>query len=58
MFKDLLINLLLDNVAVPCDVAKDLIDRADTNGDGRITLREFYQSYRDFKARLDYYGRL
>lgn len=54
-----LLNLLLDNVALPCDVAKELIDLADKDGDGRITLREFYRTYReDFKGRLDYYGRL
>ena len=43
MCKETLLNLLLDNVALPCDVVKDLIDRADTNGDGQITLREFYE---------------
>lgn len=49
MCKETLLNLLLDNVAVPCDVAKELIDRADLDGDGRITLREFYKIYRMWK---------
>ena len=49
MCKDLLLNLLLDNIALPCDVVKDLIDRADLDGDGQITLREFYKIYRMWK---------
>lgn len=49
MCKETIINLLLDNVAIPCDVAKGLIDRADLNGDGQITIREFYQIYRRWK---------
>lgn len=50
MCKETILNLLLDNIAVPCDVAKDLIDKADLDGDGKITLREFYQAYRMWKA--------
>ena len=49
MWKDLLLNLLLDNIAIPCDVAKDLIDRADTNGDGQITMRELYDAYKRWR---------
>ena len=49
MIKEILINLLLDNIALPCDVAKDMIDRADTNSDGLITLRELYGIYREWK---------
>lgn len=47
--KETILNLLLDNIAMPCDIAKDLIDRADANGDGKITLREFYKVYRMWK---------
>lgn len=43
---DWLLNLLLDNVAIPCNIAKELIDTADTDGDGRITMRELYYHYR------------
>ena len=49
MWKDLLLNLLLDNVAIPCDVAKDLIDRADTNSDGKIMMRELYDAYKRWR---------
>lgn len=49
MCKDTIINLLLDNVAVPCDVAKELVDRADLDKDGLITLRELYRIYRMWK---------
>lgn len=49
MCKETLINLLLDNIAVPCDIAKSLIDKADLDKDGQITLREFYKIYRMWK---------
>ena len=49
MCKQVLLNLLLDNIALPCDVAKELIDKADTNKDGLITIRELYQIYRKWK---------
>lgn len=46
MIKEFLINLLLDNIALPCDIAKALIDKADLDKDGMITLREFYTIYK------------
>ena len=49
MIKEFILNLLLDNIAMPCDVAKDMIDLADTNSDGQITLRELYGIYRVWK---------
>lgn len=49
MCKETIINLLLDNIALPCDIAKELIDKADTNKDGSITLREFYNIYKRWR---------
>ena len=49
MCKDAILNLFLDNIAVPCDTVKDLVDKADANNDGLVTLREFYEVYRRWK---------
>lgn len=49
MIKDLLVNLLIDGLAVPTETVKALIDKADANGDGLITLKEFYHAYRMWK---------
>lgn len=47
--RDLLVNLLIDGLAVPTETVKDLVDKADANGDGLITLREFYKAFRKWK---------
>ena len=49
MLRDLLVNLLIDGLAIPTETVKALIDKADANGDGLITLKEFDHAYRMWK---------
>lgn len=44
-----LVNLLLDNVRVPTDTLITLVNEADTDGDGFITMRELYDRYREWR---------
>ena len=43
---DWLLNLLLDNLRVSTDTLKSMVDEADTDRDGHVTMRELYDRYR------------
>ena len=49
MCKDYLINLLLDNMRVPTNTLIALVEKADTNKDGFISMRELYDAYREWR---------
>ena len=46
---DWLLNLLLDNLRVSTDTLKSMVDDADTDRDGFVTMRELYDRYRMWK---------
>lgn len=47
---DWLLNLLLDNLRVSTDTLKGMVDEADTDKDGFVTMRELYDKYRRWKG--------
>lgn len=47
--RDFFLNLFLDSLRVPTDTLKGLVDDADADQDGFITLRELYAIYRKWK---------
>lgn len=47
--RDFFLNLFLDSLRVPTDTLKDLVDVADADQDGFITIRELYAMYRKWK---------
>lgn len=49
MWKDMIINFLLDRLKVPTEDLKALVDKADTDKDGYISIRELYDQYRKWK---------
>lgn len=46
---DWLLNLLLDNLRVSTDTLKGMVDEADTDRDGFVTMRELYDRYREWR---------
>ena len=49
MCKDYLINLLLDNMRVPTETLITLVEQADTNKDGFVSMRELYDKYKEWR---------
>lgn len=47
--KDLLINLLLDGLRVRTEALKSLVDEADLDRDGYVSMRELYDAYRKWR---------
>lgn len=45
-----LLNLLLDTLKVPTGTLKALVDDADTDKDGYISMRELYDRYKEWKG--------
>lgn len=46
---DWLLNLLLDNLRVSTDTLRSMVDEADTDRDGFVTMRELYDRYREWR---------
>ena len=49
MCKEALINLLLDTLKIPDETVQELVPKADLDGDGYISVKEFYEQYRKWK---------
>ncbi len=47
--KDAIIAWLLDSVRVPTDDVKDMVETADRDKDGYISMRELYEAYREWR---------
>lgn len=47
--KDIILNFLLDTLRVPTDILKSLVDKADTDRDGFVSMRELYDIYRRYR---------
>lgn len=48
--KDAIIEWLMDSVRVPTDDLKTMVDSADRDKDGFISMRELYSIYKEWRS--------